>query len=183
MEAARDRILRIRHLMDVELQVRAATEYDLECVALSIRKCIELVAIASIAANRADYEKVREGFASDWNARLIFRDIERLNPDFFPGPFEFEDETTMRYPSYDCLTKEGAITTYEQASRFLHARNWYAAAIDVESELRALNRKALLLQSLLRSFEVRLLPSNFLYFVLLNFDNDDGVQVALAAEA
>jgi len=181
MEEARSRVLFMQHLT---AQLSAKTtlhEFDLEQLALCARKCVELVALASLAANKFEYERARKKFSSDWNARLIFQDIERINRNFFPQPSEHVGSNIFKEPSYSCLTKESALNLYEQTSKFLHARNRYSPAINVCEDLLLLSERGVLLKNLLRSFEVHLLPEGFLYFVFIDFDDDrNAVQVHLA---
>src|SRR5437867_6772721 len=57
---------------------------DVEFGCLQFRKVLELIALASIAPNKEKYAEQRKKFHEDWNPRLIFRDLERINPDFYP---------------------------------------------------------------------------------------------------
>jgi hypothetical protein len=156
------------------------TEFDIESISLHLRKVVELIALGSISANKVEYEKVRADIGRDWNARLIFRDVERINPSFFPIPFEFDGDASMKEPTYKCMDREGLMELYDKTSQFMHSRNRYAPLQNYGYVLEDLAGRVDLLINLLRSFEVHLLPSDYLYFVVMNFRTEDPVQVALA---
>lgn len=47
---------------------------------------LELIAFGSLVANKDSYSAAYAKFAEHWNARLMLRDVERVNPDFYPRP-------------------------------------------------------------------------------------------------
>jgi len=104
---------------------------DVELVCLQFRKIIELIALSSLVANKEIYAQQREKFKEDWNARLIFQDLERMNPKFYPNPSEQIEKTTKsgeRYYHFEPLTsgflsKENALKIYERCGGILHAEN------------------------------------------------------------
>ena len=103
-----------------------------ESVALQFRKTLELIALASLVANREEYAKQRANFASDWNAKRIVEVLERVNPRFYPEPSNSEplgDEHLADYnlqPVTDYLTRDDFILLFDQCSDLLHAANPYA---------------------------------------------------------
>lgn len=58
-----------------------------ETEALQLRKILELIALGSLVANKSEYAKQYEKFASHWHAGRIMRDVESINPKFYPEPF------------------------------------------------------------------------------------------------
>ena len=102
---------------------------DVEVGAVQLRKCLELIAMASITANESDYIAVHDTFKKQWNASLIVRDIERINPDFYPKPMVQRDDASGRKvdlePEGDYLTKDKFIKLYEWCGARLHALNPY----------------------------------------------------------
>lgn len=55
-----------------------------EATFLQLRKALELIAFASLAANKDAYAAVFPTFAEDWKAKRILERIERINPEFYP---------------------------------------------------------------------------------------------------
>jgi len=102
---------------------------DVEVGAVQLRKCLELIAMASITANESEYKAVHDTFKKQWNASLIVRDIERINPDFYPKPMVQQDDASGRKvdlePEGDFLTKKKFIKLYEWCGARLHALNPY----------------------------------------------------------
>jgi len=95
----RDDIERYCFLM-VEVNLRIATlgakvvppNYEshpdayVEFAYLQVRKALELIALATLVSNRSAYSAAYKNFEKARDARLIFRDLERVNPHFYPKP-------------------------------------------------------------------------------------------------
>ena len=180
MREARMRFERAEDLSIRCLKRGEVNELDVEFISLQLRKVIELIALASIAAVKKEYEIIREKFSNDWNARLIFRDIERINPNFFPIPFEISGVDEMKAPTYRCMNKEESLDLYADVSTHLHSRNRYAARLNYGEILGQFSKRMNLLKNLLRSFEAHTIPAEYLYFVIMHFQEDTPVQIALA---
>lgn len=56
-----------------------------ELIFLQLRKSLELIAFASLAANKDAYAAVFPTFAEDWKAKRILEKIEKINPYFYPA--------------------------------------------------------------------------------------------------
>lgn len=102
---------------------------DVEVGAVQLRKCLELIAMASITANESEYKAAHDTFKKQWNASLIVKDIERINPDFYPKPILHKDTLDGHKidlnPDGDFLTKKQFIKLYEWCGARLHALNPY----------------------------------------------------------
>ncbi|EHA16190.1 hypothetical protein [Halomonas sp. HAL1] len=107
-----------------------------ESVCLQIRKILELVAFSSLIANREIYSAQHKKFAEHWNARLMLKDLERINPGFYPHPIIQNPSKTPGITSDwadrkdDFLTKEQFIKVYEKCGGILHADNPYGTKTD-----------------------------------------------------
>lgn len=76
-------------LINVSLAKRPATELipmAIEAIGLQFRKVFELIAFASLAANRAQYSLTYRDFAEDWQAAKLLKNLQRVNPHFYPKP-------------------------------------------------------------------------------------------------
>lgn len=99
---------------------------DVEIGAIQLRKSLELIAMSSISANEEEYSAVHETFKKHWNARLIVREIEKINPDFYPRPISHEKNGKVNFtPDIDFLTKDRFMKLYEWCGSRLHALNPY----------------------------------------------------------
>lgn len=100
-----------------------------ECMALQIRKILELIALGSLVANEAEYKKRHANFASHWKAKRILREIEKSNPAFYPRPTrQVVDEDSGQVVRLESitdgfLTREEYEELYDECSNLLHARN------------------------------------------------------------
>lgn len=62
------------------------TPTTIECACLQIRKILELIAFASLIANKEAYTKVFSKVSKAWNAGDLLKELERVNPGFYPVP-------------------------------------------------------------------------------------------------
>ncbi len=112
----------------------------IESICLQFRKVIELIVFSSLIANKEEYSRQYEKFAKNWNIKLIIKDLERINPEFYPIPTEqvfmhMEDGL----PVYDTppiqngfLTKIELIEIYNKCGGILHAENPYGHKRDLK---------------------------------------------------
>ena len=100
-----------------------------ESVCLQIRKILELIALASLAANKEAYQQHRESFYSDWNGKRILEALKTANPRFYPVPNkQVVDRVTGKVTSLEeitsgFLTKDGYMQLYDLCGGILHASN------------------------------------------------------------
>ena len=109
---------------------------NIETVCLQFRKILELIAFSSLIANVKEYSQQYDKFAEHWNARLMLRDLERVNANFYPRPIIQEPASepgiTIRWLDRpdDYLTKDRFIGVYEKCGGLMHAENPYASPMD-----------------------------------------------------
>ena len=100
-----------------------------ESISLQIRKILELIVLASLAANRSEYARLRKNFQKDWNAKRILETLEKANPRFYPTPNrQVVDRETGQVVSLEdvksgFLTKHDYTALYDTCSGLLHADN------------------------------------------------------------
>ncbi len=103
-----------------------------ECVALQFRKTLELIALASLVANREEYAKQNANFSKAWNAKMIVKELKKVNSRFYPEPTEpkrLNPEDAANYdlqPVADYLTLDNYITLFDICNDMLHAANPYS---------------------------------------------------------
>jgi len=159
------------------LKKRNSTGYvysDIEISVLEIRKIIELIAMGSLVSNIEDFSKIHDKYATYWNARLMFKDIERINKDFFPEPISIKkskkvDEFVKLKSGY--LNKEEAISLYLKCGEFLHEDNPYRKPHDIEyyrNNLPIWNSKII---NLLNRHLIHLCNGNFYFVVMQSLEN------------
>lgn len=101
---------------------------DIELAFLQLRKSLEVIAFASLIANKDVYSAAHANFASHWRAKAMLECIEKLNPDFYPLPLELPKLLESGVKHCDLIT-DGFITKtefeslYDKSSEILHSRN------------------------------------------------------------
>lgn len=122
----------LRNFITSKLLIPA--EYPIiEFNVLQIRKIIEHIALGSLIANRDLYNQFYDKFEKCWDARLIFRDLERINPRFYPEPGRIDK--SQKPHNFIPLTegymkKDEALKVYEKCGSILHATNPYGSQPD-----------------------------------------------------
>lgn len=104
---------------------------DFEFVSLQLRKILELVAFGSLVANQKAYSSAHKDFATHWNARLLLRDMARINPHFYPVPVKEHISDTPGVKAHyapltsEFLTESDFVKAYDKCGSVLHALNPY----------------------------------------------------------
>ena len=126
MEEARDRLNFVKSLP----ARNASTGHqviDQELVFLQLRMILELLAFASLTANREKYAAEHKKFATFWRAKDMLQDLEKINPDFYPMPIQrpqLQATGIKHCAAVDgFLTKDDFVSLYDLTGDFLHVRN------------------------------------------------------------
>ena len=104
-----------------------------ECMALQFRKILEKIALASLVANREEYERVAQDFSKHWHATRIFASLRKANPDFYPKPTRPEKKKKRALDYYDLKERPGHLTVaefielHDLCCELLHATNPYSS--------------------------------------------------------
>ncbi|MCG3695429.1 hypothetical protein ACN09N_01830 [Aliarcobacter butzleri] len=110
----------------------------IESACLQIRKILELIAFGSLVANLEEFSKQHEKFSKYWNASLMLKDMERVNPDFYPKPIiqkaSKETGIHMKWDDRpnDYLTKDKFVKVYEKCGAILHSDNPFGSKVDYD---------------------------------------------------
>jgi hypothetical protein len=126
MEETRDRLNFVKYLPARKASTGIEI-IDKELVFLQLRMILELIAFASLTANREKFAAAHEKFASFWRAKNMLQDLEKINPDFYPVPIkpaQLQPDGTKHCPTVDVfLTKDDFVSLYDVTGDFLHVRN------------------------------------------------------------
>src|SRR5438132_13869194 len=85
MEEVRDRINLVTTIGARKVTI-GTDVFDIELVFVQLRKVLELIAFASLTANKAKYSAAHATFAEHWKAKLMLKELEKVNPEFYPVP-------------------------------------------------------------------------------------------------
>lgn len=112
------------------------TFQDYENVALSFRKCVELIAFSSLVAHKDTYSKAHSEFEKHWNAKRLMENLRKLHPDFYPVPIQFRKNLRQGEVGFDLvetgfLTQNDAVDLYNDSALALHVPNPFRSSHDL----------------------------------------------------
>ncbi|MDP4208551.1 MAG: hypothetical protein Q8928_07030 [Bacteroidota bacterium] len=160
---------------------------DTEFICLQFRKILELIALANLVSNSEKYNKQYSNFVNHYHAKHILRDIEKINPLFYPVPIRHVYDKELEKKGIKGRIeeiKEGYLTLdeftqiYDECSDFMHAENPFAVKKnldDIRSKFPIWLDKILIL---LNNHKVQLIDINRQIWVILE-TTDKNVQAAL----
>jgi hypothetical protein len=111
----------------------------------------------------------------------MLRDLERVNPDFYPQPMvevpspdrRVVHELRDRQPDY--LTKDEFERAYEKCGGLMHASNPYGSHLDFDYYRQKLPVWRLQIVNLLNIHKIRLVNDGVFYLVHMKEERDDKV--------
>ncbi len=154
-----------------------------ESVSLQIRKTLELIALASMAANKSEYAKHRKHFHKDWNAKRILETLKKANPRFYPTPNrQVVDRESGRVLSLEnitsgFLTQDDFIILFDTCSEILHAENPFSKTQNPEAFLASVPAWIEKTRLLLNHHTIQLIDDDKQLWVLMKADSDGKVHV------
>ncbi|MBC3877610.1 hypothetical protein H8K38_07310 [Undibacterium sp. FT79W] len=156
-----------------------------ESICLQVRKILELIALASLVANKEEYAKNRANFAKDWHAKRILQSIEEINPKFYPSPStQILEEATGKVMEIKpiksgFLTRRDFENIYDRCGGLLHAQNPFAASKDIDDFLKVVPAWFEKIKNLLNHHQAQLVQENLQFWVVMQSKTDGKVQVSL----
>jgi hypothetical protein len=105
---------------------------------LQLRKILELIALSNLVSNKDEYAKRHSNFARHYHAKHIIRDIEKLNPNFYPIPVRQVGDVAPGIQGIDhildgFMTKDELIKIYDECSELMHAENPFSTPKDFKT--------------------------------------------------
>jgi hypothetical protein len=138
--AAAMKVIKLRvEVIQLFLSGRREAKYlptTVETIGLQFRKVFELIALASLAANRSQYSAAYADFASHWQAAKLIKNLRSINPDFYPKPV-VEVKTNrpgvlneLKPRGLDYLTETELVEAHGRCGGLMHSENPFATPID-----------------------------------------------------
>ena len=152
-----------------------------ESVGLQLRKVFELIAFASLAANREEYSSIYNDFTKHWEAARLVKNLRKINASFYPKPVvEAPSENPVavhalknRDPDY--LTEAELVEAHGRCGALMHAANPFADAIDYPFYQRNFPTWLTGVMNLLNNHQVHLPGDPEFYLIHMKEDSDDEV--------
>jgi hypothetical protein len=154
---------------------------QVESMVLQVRMITELIALASLAANKSIFEENQRKFQKHWDPVKILKDVESLNPNFYPRPII---EVASKNPGVksDFIDMEAGfmhraelIKVHGQCGNALHARNPYGKPFDYGVYEKLVPVWIERIIKLLNCHQIRLLDSTRFYLVHMQEEASEGV--------
>lgn len=158
---------------------------DVELMCIQIRKILELIALSSVAANQAEYQKVRSNLATLWNAKDIVKNIEAINPKYYPEPILLQgwngdpNNTRTQPVKEKYLTRDELFDIYARCGGLLHAQNPFAKKKDFKQAAMVIPNWLKKIKTLLDKHIVNLVDSDTMFMVILNLGYEKEVSVGI----
>ncbi len=129
MEDVKRRVGAIRSFLSSGITL-GREDFDYEVVCLHLRKILELIAFASLVANKEIYSQTHEKYIYEWRATQLLKNIEKLNPDFYPRPLNPPTQDSSGVKNFadsdkEFLTRDEFIKLLDLCSDVLHVWNPY----------------------------------------------------------
>ena len=149
---------------------------------LQVRMITELVALASLAANKSIFEEHKKKFENHWHPKAILKDVESLNPNFYPKPIvqEPSSDTPTRIILVERetgMTRDELIEVHGRCGNLLHAQNPFGKGADYDYYEKMVPKWMGQIAKLLSSHRVKLLNKNHFYWVLMKDGEDNQVRM------
>ncbi|MFL8906454.1 hypothetical protein ACKA01_05050 [Helcococcus kunzii] len=154
---------------------------EVETVCLQFRKILEKIALMSLVANKNLYEQQNKKFAKHYHAERIMRDLERVNPDFYPVPTRLSkgqevDEWIEIKSGY--LTKKDLVNIYEICGGMMHAQNPFASKKPLKELQRCFSGWLSKISTLLNHHHIKLVGGEMMIVAMME-RKDNGLPQAV----
>ena len=156
---------------------------QVESMVLQVRMITELIALASLAANKEIFEENQRKFEKHWHPSKILKDVEGLNPSFYPKPILEVPSSTAGVKrdlvavTTGFMARDELIEVHGRCGSALHAQNPYGKARDYGAYENMIPTWMERIMRLLNCHQIRLLDSERLYVVHMKEPQDDRVHM------
>jgi hypothetical protein len=153
----------------------------IESVYPQFRKILELIAMASLVANKASIEKIHHGIENFWNADLILKDLGKINPYFYPKPVQVKPHAEPHIKGefvdreMDYLTRDEFVRLYKICGKVMHADNPLGQKANYAALQSQISKWRQKLVNLLNNHTIRLVGDVNLYVINMQEDRDEKV--------
>ena len=182
MEEIKHRTNVISALHDKRISVMYRATH-VESMVLQVRMITELVALASLSANKSLFEQNRKKFEDYWHPKAILKDIEKLNPNFYPRPIVEVPLKNSRAKNELVDMKTGfmkrdeLVQVHRECGRRLHAQNPFGKVVDYDYYEKMMPKWMERIRKLLNCHQIKLLNGNRFYLVHMKEERDDQVHM------
>lgn len=170
-------------VIDFFLQLKGNALYvqaTVESICLQFRKVLELIAFASLIANKKAYAAVYEDFSKHNKADLLLKDLRRVNPNFYPVPIQPQSKiidgiSVSELVIEPYLTPENFVHVFKKCSALLHTPNPFGGRVGVPYYQKAFPEWRMKIARLLNTHEVHFADDKDIWVINMQEDGDNHV--------
>jgi hypothetical protein len=152
---------------------------DGEVVCLLLRKVLEQIAFASLAAHRDAYSAVHQDADYTWRAKRLLERLAEVHPDFWPVPVSPSKQQVEGHHHLenveDYLTQDEFVFLYDTVSGGLHTWNPYKSGPRVLNFERSVAEWVQRAERLLAMHWIKLLGSDQSWLIQMDHPEDHKV--------
>jgi hypothetical protein len=181
MEQVKRRLALVRKVANGEIQTGDA-DANAEFICFQLRRILELIAFATLAANRDRYSQIRNDVENEWRSKHIFKKLREINPDFYPVPV-IPTHVAPNTWHFDLradgfLTEAEFFLLYDKCSEAVHEWNPFRTDVRLIDFELSLMEWATRIENLLEFHRIRLVDQSDILLVRLS-DPKDGKSYVL----
>lgn len=152
----------------------------IESEALQLRKLLELIAYASLISHKVAYKMIKDDISKDWHAKRILRQVEKLNPYFYPIPTNGVKNGKWNTLRGGFLTRNQFESLYDKCGVVLHTKNPFSKISQHSLSFhRRVPEHVVRIEKLLSEHRVRLAGTEDEIHVLVQFFTGKPMQLRL----
>jgi hypothetical protein len=158
-----------------------------ETIGLQFRKILELIAFASLTANKKLYANAYANFSKHWEASKLVGNLRRLNPDFYPVPIIATPHPAPHIRGVFAPRTEGFLTAdqlikaHGRCGKLLHAVNPFSQGIDYDFYHQSFVEWHRLIIGLLDHHQVRLPNESNMWVIQMGDFSTDNISYNIFA--
>ncbi len=156
---------------------------QIESMVLQVRIITELIALASLTANKKLFQVNKLKFEKHWHPAKILKDIEALNPNFYPISIKEVPskkkgiKRNLIEVKTGFLTRAELISVHGHCGNLLHARNPYGKCVNYDWYEGHIPEWMQKIKVLLNCHQIKLLKNDVFYLVHMKEERDDQVHM------
>jgi hypothetical protein len=177
MEEVKRRTVIVRDVLTPHWNSEPVSVPNVELACLQLRKMYELVAFASLAAQKPRYQEIRKRFEKDWRLPDIIRTIDRINPGFLPVAFSDINGQIVEHEEQR-FTPEQFIRWHAEFGSILHAFNPYRPTPNYAEICRTCEMHFERFVKTMNRHKVNVVKDEVFYLVTMQAAHDGSIQVA-----
>ena len=186
MEEVKTRISIIHSVVKGSISLGRGNFFDTELVCIHLRKTLELIAFASLVANKNRYAEAHNNFERHWKAKRLLENLEEIHSEFYPRPIEFDREDEQGVMHFrnlmdGFLTRTEFVDLYDTCCEVLHTRNPFRVGDEEINFGRSIKEWTVRIQKLLAVHYMCLVDSEDLWIVYMQYPADNKVHAITAS--